>query len=160
MLKKMIALMLVILFVFACGKKEKEEYPDVKLGQSEEEIREEAEFEQDIPDHPQDTSDVSIQEEAIKPDEPIEKPQTISYQAGDYEVQLLSLRDHSRILRLQEVLKNHGYETKILETYKDGQLLYRLRLKERYTKETATELGEEIKAKFSEITSYWVQKVR
>jgi cell division septation protein DedD len=153
MIKKISIILIMLLILFACEKKQ-EEYPDVKLGQTEEEIKETVEQEQDIPDFPDEPK-----KEESKP-QPEPPKQKVYSGARDYEVQLLSLKDHSRVLLQQEILKNHGYETKILETYKDGQLLYRLRLKERYTKEEATVLGEEIKAKFSAITSYWVQKVR
>jgi cell division septation protein DedD len=149
MVKKMTFLAIIVLLLFACGQK-KEDYPDVQLGQSEEEIKQTTTTTENIPEYPT---------EEKSSEKPINKEKAY-HGPKEYEVQLLSLQDHSRVLLQQEILKNHGYETKILETYKDGQLLYRLRLKERYTQEEATALGEEIKSKFSAITNYWVQKVR
>ena len=150
-MKKFILWMLVIIAIVACTKTDQtmEEFSEVTLNQ-EETITDSIVTSQDIPEPPE----VEIIER--KP----EKKEPVYTGKKEYEVQLLSLTDHGRSLALQKILQDNGYETEITETYKNGQLFYRVRLKGKFSKQQATDLGEEVKSKFSAINSYWIQKVK
>ena len=78
----------------------------------------------------------------------------------NYELQLMSLTDHNRALKQIEIFTNLGYPAKITEFYKNGQLFYRIRLKDRFTKAEAQEIGENLKNEMPSLKNYWIIKVK
>jgi len=77
-----------------------------------------------------------------------------------FELQVVAVKDYSRINIEKNKLAQYGYNTKITTIKKDGETFYRLRLDGLYTYSEATKLGEKLKDQFPSIHEYWVQKVR
>ncbi|MCK4339166.1 MAG: SPOR domain-containing protein [Candidatus Cloacimonetes bacterium] len=77
-----------------------------------------------------------------------------------FELQMVAVRDYSRIDIEKNKLAQYGYNTKITTTEKDGETFYRLRLDGLYTHSEAVTLGEKLKKQFPSIHEYWVQKVK
>lgn len=80
---------------------------------------------------------------------------------GDFTVQLISLKDKSKVENIRRKLSsssaNKGtYFTDIHESEVNGETVYRLRLSGSYSRNYAKYLGEKIKSEFSEITDIWV----
>ncbi len=106
-----------------------------------------------------------VVEEEVEPvdevPEPVEEvePRVVRPEERVYELQLVSLKDYSRVALEKDILDMYGYKTKIVPAKVRGETYYRLRMDEHYTKEEAEDLGEELKAHFASIQAYWIEKV-
>lgn len=76
-----------------------------------------------------------------------------------YALQLFASNNYSRVEHQKEKLEKQGYDTNVMKTLKEGEILYRLRLDGLYGENEAIALGEEIKRKFSTIQNYWLDQV-
>jgi hypothetical protein len=107
-----------------------------------------------------------VVEEEVEPvddlRDPIDErePRVVREEDKIYELQLVSLKDYSRVALEKDILEMYGYKTKIVPAKVRGETYYRLRMNERYTKEEAEDLGEELKARFASIQAYWIEKVK
>ena len=101
-----------------------------------------------------------IQPEVTLKEEKEIQPEIVLKGKKVFELQIVAVRDYSRIELEQNKLARYGYNTLITTTVKDGDTFYRLRLDDLYTYSEATALGEKLKEQFSSIHEYWVQKVR
>jgi len=77
-----------------------------------------------------------------------------------YETCILISTDKNLILNNKETLEERGYPVKIKESQRANKLIFSLIIDKQLLKEDAILLGEEIKANFPDITSYWVEKIR
>ena len=82
---------------------------------------------------------------------------------GDFTVQLVSLKDKSRVEALRKKLatpssKRGTYYADIEEAVVNNEITYRLRLSGSYSGKYARYLGEKIKSEFYEITDVWIVK--
>lgn len=163
-MKKLIILTaMVFLLILGCGKKkESKKAPDLNTETTQESYVDTTY----TPDEETSTEDESIQDETNE-----SKPEVKEYKfipkgtedfkaKGKYAVQIISLTDYDKILKIKRTLSEYGYETELSTIDKNGKTFYRLRLKEKYTKEAAKEAGEEIKNRFKFITGYWIQKTK
>ena len=76
-----------------------------------------------------------------------------------YALQLFASNKFSRVEHQKQKLEKQGYDTNVLKTLRDGEVLYRLRLDGLYGENEAIALGEEIKKKFPSIQNYWLDQV-
>ncbi|MDO9578064.1 MAG: SPOR domain-containing protein [Candidatus Cloacimonadales bacterium] len=76
-----------------------------------------------------------------------------------YSLQLFASNNYSSVEHQKEKLEKQGYDTNVMKTLKDGEILYRLRLDGLYGENEAIALGEEIKRKFPSIQNYWLDQV-
>ena len=77
-----------------------------------------------------------------------------------YELQLMSLTDHTRARQQQQFFENHGYSTKIIESYMNTQLFYRIRIDKTLYLDEAKDLGAELKEKFPVVKKFWIERVK
>jgi hypothetical protein len=76
-----------------------------------------------------------------------------------YETCILISTDKNLILNNKETLEERGYPVKIKKSQRANKLIFSLIIDKQLLKEDAILLGEEIKANFPDITSYWVEKI-
>ncbi|KQC11134.1 MAG: hypothetical protein APR54_11250 [Candidatus Cloacimonas sp. SDB] len=76
-----------------------------------------------------------------------------------YETCVLISTDENLIINSKETLEERGYPVKIKESQRANKLIFSLFIDKQLLKEDAILLGEEIKANFPDITSYWVEKI-
>ena len=166
-MKNVLLLMSIVLLIsFGCGKKkEKTKAPDLNVetadtvftsNESENQVEENA------------TKEIAEEKKGQKNEQKtkpkvykfIPKNRANEYETGDYAVQLISLTNYDKILKIKRQLSDAGYETELSTTTKNGKTFYRLRLSQKYSRESANKIGKEIKGKFKFITSYWVIKTK
>lgn len=101
---------------------------------------------------------VSITELATPPQE----TQKISVTSVDtqYEVQLMASSNYAKIEEAKSALTRLGYETKIVNLQEGNKIVYRLRLKDMYTKERGIALGERLIKESSLISGYWLDEIK
>jgi len=76
-----------------------------------------------------------------------------------YALQLFASNKYSRVEHQKQKLEKQGYDTNVMKTLRDGEVLYRLRLDGLYGENEAIALGEDIKRKFPSIQNYWLDQV-
>lgn len=107
------------------------------------------------------TEEPTVEKAKITPEkEPEQVPEEVKGEEKIFELQIVAVKDYSRINIEKNKLAQYGYNTKITTIEKDGETFYRLRLDGLYTYSEATKLGEKLKDQFPSIHEYWVQKVR
>ena len=77
----------------------------------------------------------------------------------EYEIQLLSSKDLQMIRLEKQKLDKNGYEAKVIGKPIEGDIYYRLRLKNRYSLNEAEEIGKEIRNKIDSISDFWIEKI-
>jgi hypothetical protein len=80
-------------------------------------------------------------------------------EADLYETCVLISTDKNIVLNNRELLSLNGYPVKIKESQRANKLIFSLIIDKQLSREDAILLGEEIKDKFSEINSYWIERV-
>ena len=75
-----------------------------------------------------------------------------------FALQILASSNYSKVEHLQNKLQKANYESEITKVKRDGEILYRLRLKELYRENDAIKLGEELKKDYPSISSYWLEE--
>ncbi len=126
--------------------------------------------ERELPEQEKTEEPAVTEEPGITPQKEIEKVSEVSKEEIQpeivlkgkkvFELQLVAVRDYSRIEAEQNKLARYGYNTFITTTVKDGETFYRLRLDDLYTYSEAFALGEKLKGQFSSIHEYWIQKMK
>jgi len=76
-----------------------------------------------------------------------------------YETYVLISTEREQVLNCKEKLEYNGYELRINESQRANKLIFSLIVNKEFNKGDAILTGEEIKEKFPEITSYWVELV-
>ncbi|MCD6101658.1 MAG: SPOR domain-containing protein [Candidatus Cloacimonetes bacterium] len=103
----------------------------------------------------------TVEKAKVTPEkEPEQVPEEVKGEEKVFELQVVAVKDYSKINIEKNKLAQYGYNTKITTIKKDGETFYRLRLDGLYTYSEATKLGEKLKDQFPSIHEYWVQKVR
>ena len=82
-----------------------------------------------------------------------------SSKAELYETCVLISTDKNIVLNNRELLSLNGYSVKIKESQRANKLIFSLFIDKQLSREDAILLGEEIKDKYREISSYWIEKV-
>ncbi len=165
MKKFALVIALLSLLLFGCGKK-KQKAPDLNTDNIEETVTEDTLLSSDNSQNYQDenqteTTDYNQSEQKNIPKQSNEQKHAKKEQIyGDYAVQIISLTNYDKILKIKRDLADEGYETELTTFNKNGKIFYRLRLKEKYTKKYAEKMGKEVKNKFKFINSYWIQKIK
>ena len=77
-----------------------------------------------------------------------------------YELQLMASSNYARIEEAKSALQRLGYDSKIVNKPEGNKVVYRLRLKNLYTKSQAISLGEKIITEVPIITSYWLDEIK
>ena len=75
-----------------------------------------------------------------------------------FALQLFASSSFRKVDKLKEELLKYGQKTKITKLKRDGEIVYRLRVEELLPEDEAIALGEELKKKFSQIESYWLEE--
>ena len=149
-------LIISILIFTSCGKKEVER----ELPEQEKTEEPAATEEPGITPEKETVSEEEIQPEVTLKEEEEIQPEVTLKGKKVFELQIVAIRDYSRIEIEQNKLARYGYNTLITTTLKDGETFYRLRLDDLYTYSEAFAMGEKLKEQFSSIHEYWIQKVR
>lgn len=76
-----------------------------------------------------------------------------------YEIQLLASSNFRSITDKRKILEKAGFPTKIYKVIINGKTIYRLRLKQHFTKEEAIEAGKKLTAE-TEFKNYWLQDLK
>lgn len=76
-----------------------------------------------------------------------------------YETCVLISTDKNIILNNRETLSLNGYPVKVKESKRANKLIFSLIIDKQLPREDAILMGEELKDKFVEIRSYWIEKV-
>ncbi len=76
-----------------------------------------------------------------------------------FALQILASKKYAKAEHLQNKLAKAGYQTKITKLKKEGEIIYRLRMKGLYHEEEAIVLGDKLKKKYSAIESYWLDQI-
>ena len=146
-----------ILLFTSCGKKKEVERELPELEKTEEPAATE---EPGITPEKETVSEEEIQPEVTLKEEKEIQPEVTWKGKKVFELQIVAIRDYSRIEIEQNNLARYGYNTLITTTIKGGETFYRLRLDDLYTYSEAFAVGEKLKEQFSSIHEYWIQKVR
>jgi cell division protein FtsN len=103
----------------------------------------------------------TVEKAKVAPEKELEQvPEEVKGEEKVFELQVVAVKDYSKINIEKNKLAQYGYNTKITTIEKDGETFYRLRLDGLYTYSEATKLGKKLKDQFPSIHEYWVQKVR
>ena len=146
-MKKILFLTLIIVITFACSKKKNENSINDYVNLDQESTVQDEIIEKD-------TTLIEAEEKIVE-----EKPRVYTGPKA-YELQLMSLTDHTRARQQQQFFENHGYPTKILESYMNTQLFYRIRIDRILYLDEAKDIGNELKQKFPVVKKYWIEKVK
>ncbi len=76
-----------------------------------------------------------------------------------YETCVMISTDKNIVLNNKELMSLNGFPVKIKESKRANKLIYSLIIDKQLTREDAILLGEEIKDKYDEIHSYWIEKI-
>lgn len=116
--------------------------------------------EEEVPE-PVTIEEPTVEKAKVTPEkEPEQVPEEVKVEEKVFELQVVAVKDYSKINIEKNKLAQYGYNTKITTIEKDGETFYRLRLDGLYTYSEATKLGEKLKKQFPSIHEYWVQKVK
>lgn len=116
--------------------------------------------EEEVPE-PVTIEEPTVEKAKVTPEkEPEQVPEEVNVEEKVFELQVVAVKDYSKIDIEKNKLAQYGYNTKITTIEKDGKTFYRLRLDGFYTHSEAVALGEKLKNQFPSINEYWVQKVK
>ncbi|MFC1887573.1 hypothetical protein ACFLYK_02060 [Candidatus Cloacimonadota bacterium] len=97
--------------------------------------------------------------EEVSQTEEVEENRVETSEPELYETCVLISTDKDIVLNNSYLLEQHGYPVKIAESQRANKLIFSLIVDKQIPKEDAILLGEEIKAKFQDIRSYWIEEV-
>jgi len=159
-----IALVILVLSMFSCGKKKQQEQaPNLEDSTPKTETTQaDTVFssDEDMTSDTQTDETEAASSKQTKEYKFIPKGTKDFKATGNYRVQLISLTNYDKILSIKQKLKNGGYATTLSTTEKNGKTFYRLRLASLYTKNDANKIGNKIKNNFKFITGFWIQKTK
>lgn len=151
--KGIVIFLLALLCLSGCGKKKNVE--DSVLAGKDADVNEITVTEKDdgsvelAEKEPTQSMKETLKEEIV---EPIDNGPKI------YKLQVLSVQELDLAQIQQEMMIKDGYKTEITEFEKNGDIYYRLRLSEKFSKLGAETLGKKLKKQYWGINSYWVVK--
>ena len=150
-MKYTILISMLVLLTISCSKKTPE--PDIYSMLDEPVQREH---------QPQRVPPQAVEEEVVytppppPPTPPVETPRERQPEIGPFTAQLISLQIEFNANRLQNKLKDAGYQTVISEAVVNDLKMFRIRLDGSYSRDYAEYLANKIKDEFKEVEEFWI----
>ncbi len=115
---------------------------------------------QDVLDEKETTDPMESKDEITKTEEITQPVKSTTSSDKRYEVQLMASSNYAKIEETKAALARLGYQTKIINLQEGKKIVYRLRLKDMYSKERGTAIGEKIIRESPLVSGYWLDEMK